>query len=1445
MFGKFTFKVLVLLLFVIPFSGTVSSQAENTDELITDFKGVIFSFRQVLEQLAVEVSEHKEWFKSYQTEILLANGGILDDTLEQKLTKIWAQIEKLEQQTAGGWLDVLSSQLDSNSLAQLPPDEIKSLMLSQRLYVGQIQIDVADLESSIEHVKQTYSLLKEAEVPQTSEVSLDNGSGSEQTLIYTETLPVSALEHIYYPNKEYNALEASLLYLLGGLEVWGSWLDPTNNVGLLPEAEGRFMTSSTPLLQTGTIPGGMGVVGFAQPITISHNGIPQGFTPDQHILEPLYIEYDDTIENVFAKVSYTDRLVYQYGVQIDGRTTQIYRKPIEVKLTLTNALQKMGASPEVAEVWVAEYAAIAHFPQTIQLAWLIAGNPLAQDYQLHIENVLKTFDLNTVLSAQSGEFSLPTTPEVEWVNQDPFWAELQNQPFLKAFTDLLSGTSQEIQRSFIVTLFFLEPTLPIVQAPTKTANNNVNLRSKPFFWSEESTTAKTGNSPTEPTAPAGSAIIDPDQNLVTEALKQKKNLIHYWLPKQGSRIIPWSQRNLLNPYEQGAPYFIMGVTALSQFAPQAARGEPDNYTKIVQEIASKHTPPNQPVFKVFAGPDVEDRHILDNSGKRIHLAGDTFVWRAEKLDSNAIMQHGTKHTSTRKYSYVVAHFDGFADNEGPYIAGSLPQIKKLLAGKQEYNVDMVVVKYRGTAHYGNTKIKMRERFSPSNTPTTTWLSENKQLAADIFSWSSEQDKLLVRSPYRQVIFEKKNDSDAEIQTSSMVKWETLPSNEALLQESKEWGTNLFLVQVRQGYFIIPAHELEYLQLKADERPQVHTFLPLISSDTEVILRNTKAVLARSNLDCESVRMLSKSGMELAYSPDCKIIATESGWELAKASEQTQLAAAKSDNQPIAIFHSENKPPSALPLKFFLDVEQSSMEDLQVTTLVPAYDFEGLDAEEQENAINASITDALRRVINYFPNQQNFKVLMPESKDSVEALTYTSIVHENFEAKYGYDTINVSMPLNGQKTTFYALREGAVNIESARGNELELASKDVMLPSGEFNKDRVLLLARAFHDTNESPYIIVQSNQNKFYGGSLGKLKSSLPESARPANLLLLVTKSAGYSISSLGWLEAVSQNVSAFSQALQTNSNSKNSSVTAWSSNGERQAIFSTGGTLQLDKLVQWSQRPDNQTLKSMRQVVNRHMLLVNIPNKGYFVAQSSDGEFLVTQYQAQIDTLILSFGQVRNLTMVKNRSIDVIQTLPIEYSIRVLGSIDIPNINLTDKVSSFYDDVDIALKPTGKEELLVDLQNSGLELAERTPEQWLVFAERFSSPLAIFQWPDGKHSSILFDHLLDSLQDITTMEAQLIVPAYSSEDLDGDVLDEEEVSESIAITLQDTLQRAFTFLPNQTSFQIVMPDGKVRHYSQDSPPKNKIESGPLGVIEITRPQDNTKIKYYQARLFP
>ncbi len=281
----------------------------------------------------------------------------------------------------------------------------------------------------------------------------------------------STLENIP-TTKEQTNLETSLLYLLEGLEIWGAWLDPANEVGLLPEAEGRFMIPNTPILQTGgAIPSGIAITGFAQPIVISRDGIPQGFAENEYLYEQLLIKYDDSVEDIFQKVPYLDRLNYQYGVGMDGRTVKVYRKSIEAEFTLLATLQNMGAPPEVAEAWVKEYAKVASLPQTIQLAWLIAGNPLAEVYQPHVKSVLEPLSLSTL--------QINGAQNTGWVNQDPFWVEAQKQPFIKAFTDLLSNANEEIKRSFIVALFFLEPTSQTTGITD--SSDNFALRPKPNF----------------------------------------------------------------------------------------------------------------------------------------------------------------------------------------------------------------------------------------------------------------------------------------------------------------------------------------------------------------------------------------------------------------------------------------------------------------------------------------------------------------------------------------------------------------------------------------------------------------------------------------------------------------------------------------------------------------------------------------------------------------------------------------------------------------------------------------------------------------------------------------------------------------------------------------------------------------------------------------------------
>ena len=556
----FLFRVFLVIWLVIPIGGVAFSLNEDTGDLLGEFNDLLLSSKPVLNELSVQVGNYKEWFKNYQTKLLLANGGEVDEPLNQELDKVWKEIERLEQITKGTWIDTLLNELNSYDTTQLPPNEINDWIRSHRKYVVQTRVDVSRLGKSIEEVKQDYPInetLLYAEESNTTDVSPETAAAAEQVAsTSTKTFEASELEQIHNPTqaKEYEVLETSLLYLLGGLEIWGQWLDPANEIGLLPEAEGRFMLSNTPILQAGStsISGGIGVVGFAEPIMISHDGVPQGFT--EEVSEPLPIGFDDSIEDVFQKVSYHDRLFYQYGVQVDGRTIQIYRKPIGSDFTLSFALERMGAPPDMVDLWIEEYAEIAHLPQTIQLAWLISGNPLAQDYKLHTENLLKTFDLSSlfIVNNQNGEFALPQAPSAQWVNEDPFWAEVQNQPILKNFTDLLSGASEEVQRSFIVSLFFLESSLPVVQSASRSRSNlekNVRVRSKPFFWPDQSVPNTSSGATALEEVPA--RLVDLEQgHLVTEAFEQKTNLIHYWVPGQGSKIILGQKGICLTPIKR-------------------------------------------------------------------------------------------------------------------------------------------------------------------------------------------------------------------------------------------------------------------------------------------------------------------------------------------------------------------------------------------------------------------------------------------------------------------------------------------------------------------------------------------------------------------------------------------------------------------------------------------------------------------------------------------------------------------------------------------------------------------------------------------------------------------------------------------------------------------------------------------------------------------------------
>ncbi len=986
---KFTSKLLILPWFVIIILSIASSQTEKTDDVLTTFHEELLLSKQLLDQLSLEITSYEQWLTSY----LLSSK---EAEQENELNETLQEIERLESLTASGWLDALSNQLDSGGFTDAPPSEIDNWIEAQNHYINQIQADVIALGNSIEQVKQTQSLLEETRVAQASEVS--------------------------YSSKKHDVLETTLLYLLTGLENWGSWLEPSNEIGLLPEAEGRFMVSSTPILQTGVVPGGIGVVGFAQPITISRNGLPEGFSEDQHLYEITLVGYNDHIEDVFEQASYLDRLNYQYGVEVNGRMARVYRKPIEIELTLFAMLQKLGAPPEMAEIWVAEYAEIAHFPQSIQLSWLMAGNPLAKDYQGHITDTLEAFDLGPLLAQNPSNenLSLPAEPSAEWIDQDPFWAEVQKQPLFNVFVDLLGNASEEIKRSFIVSLFFLEPTPLGVSAAKETNNDqnnngNARLRPKPFFWSNTPTTTSKNDLSVSSEA---ELLTDPDQSvLVAQAIKQRKNLIQYWMPSRGKQVIPWSQRNLLNPNDQGTPYFIMAVTALPQFAPRKPQDQESNYTAIVNTIINNHLPQDQPVLKIFTGLELKDRQVVDNKGFSVYFSGKSFLWTAEQIDNDVIMQYANNHHRTAPSPYAVISI-----NNGLYIAGPLHQIEGILKDQQDYTVENIVLRAKGNAQHRNKLL----RNSPpiSRTSQGSWLDDASKVAQGIFSWPSlKQDRLFMQSSSRFVEFEKKQNSDPEIKTSSMVVWENLPSNEELLSQRNYWGVEVFLMQSREGYFFIPTNEFEYLQTHADEKPQIHT---LVSAATRP--RETRVSIQRSlqnrSLDCESIRVISATGLDLAYSPKCLIVIEESGWELAQANEQVQLATAQKFNQPIVIFRPEDKPPSALPLNALFDVEQNSMEGLQVSTLAPIYNLEGLDtAEEWEDSISTSIADAIGRTIQFFPEQQELEVLLPKTESlSEQRLRYSRMVPKGFEPKFSYDTIDITLPTENQKITFHGLRE---------------------------------------------------------------------------------------------------------------------------------------------------------------------------------------------------------------------------------------------------------------------------------------------------------------------------------------------------------------------------------------------------------------------------------------
>ena len=670
---------------------------------------------------------------------------------------------------------------------------------------------------------------------------------------------------------------------------------------------------------------------------------------------------------------------------------------------------------------------------------------------------------------------------------------------------------------------------------------------------------------------------------------------------------------------------------------------------------------------------------------------------------------------------------------------------------------------------------------------------------------------------------------------------SLPSNEELLNKRSQWGTDVFLIQASQGYLFIPVDELEFLQAHADEKLQVHSLL-LTPQTRSVIKMSTQQALQNRNLDCESVRVLSDRGIELAYSPQCSLVVADSGWELARANEQAQLTAAQKSNQPILIFRPKDKPASALPLNVLIDAPQDSIQNLEVDTLVPVYNLEDVENEEKEDAINLSIADAIKRTLQFFPEQKEFEVLMPEQELAFERVKYSSILPEKFSVKYDYDKVNVVVPTGNQPVTFYSLRESVA--EPLPEGVTAMSQNDLMTSTGDWNKDYIIELSQNLHKTRDAPYIIVKTNQDRFYGGSLRQLKETFPKVGEsPKELTAMVTRLVGTDFwgtiyqgqPNLGWLSNVSTKLLEHSKSLKIDPN-PNTTVAVWSFAGKRQAVFTADGVLQLEQMIQWQTRPDNQTLRAIRQTWRGNMLLVYVPDKGYLLAQPNEVKLLLNIAPIQIDSLVLSFEAEKEFSYVITQTSKAFVGLPVQESTRVLFS---SMHNLAEL--PFYDGIDLAFYLDNRREPQIDLGNSGLELTQSPPEHWLDYAEAKGSPLAIFQWPDGKKSLALFEHIAKAKRDAekdVDIGPQILVPSYNFEDLDESMLDKEEIEESIATSLLDTLQRALAFWPDQNSFQVVMPHEKSpRHYSQEPP--SQIQSDSLGVIEVTRQLDNTKIKYY------
>ena len=67
---KFILRKLILFWAFMLILSTASSQTSSTNNLLANFQEEVLLSKQTLDQLALKITAHKQWFKNYQSQIL-------------------------------------------------------------------------------------------------------------------------------------------------------------------------------------------------------------------------------------------------------------------------------------------------------------------------------------------------------------------------------------------------------------------------------------------------------------------------------------------------------------------------------------------------------------------------------------------------------------------------------------------------------------------------------------------------------------------------------------------------------------------------------------------------------------------------------------------------------------------------------------------------------------------------------------------------------------------------------------------------------------------------------------------------------------------------------------------------------------------------------------------------------------------------------------------------------------------------------------------------------------------------------------------------------------------------------------------------------------------------------------------------------------------------------